>query len=142
MGNRPLISDIYVKLSSDPQDLRNCDGSEIGTAIVVEASSIRVMYNYPLSSPVIFNEISPNGINFTREDLVGAIVKRYHEIYTEEEKSKTFTPIRPTVLQSGAIFMNRPETDGKYGIWGHDLEDLILTEISYDGDVCHLLIDS
>ena len=44
----------------------------------------------------------------------------------------------------GCFLINRAATDGTYGIWGHDLGDLVLHTIYYaptSGEIC-LGIDS
>lgn len=64
--------------------------------------------------------------------MILAISKKYHEIYNEEEKSSKIKTI-PLDERTGII--NRNETQGKYGIWGHDLSDLDLSSIEvYETD--------
>lgn len=71
--------------------------------------------------------------------MANMILKKYHEIYkTESETTKLKVERYP---QSKLI--NRARTDGKYGIWGHELEDLILMDMYLDTDrVYKLSIDS
>jgi hypothetical protein len=63
---------------------------------------------------------------FTIKQLVLEISKKYNEIYNEEEKSARTKTI-PVDKRKGLI--NRNETDGKYGVWGHDIGDLDLSSI-------------
>lgn len=58
--------------------------------------------------------------------MLQVISKKYHEIYIEEEASATTKTI-PVEKREGLI--NRNETNGKYGIWGHDLSDLDLSSV-------------
>ena len=58
--------------------------------------------------------------------MILAISKKYNEVYAEEEKTANTKTI-PIDKRTGLI--NRNETDGKYGIWGHDLSDLDLSGI-------------
>lgn len=92
--------------------------------IVIKEKKVTLIIDYPLTN-VAFIEISnPNG--FTRKDLILEISKHYNQIYNEEEataKTKTV----PLDKRSGLI--NRNQTNGKYGIWGHDLSDLDLSTI-------------
>jgi len=55
-----------------------------------------------------------------------AISKKYHEIYDEEERTAATKTIP---MAQRKTLANRNETDGKYGIWGHDLSDLMLDTI-------------
>jgi hypothetical protein len=58
--------------------------------------------------------------------LVDHITGSYNRIYLEEEESAKTKTI-PVDKREGII--NRNQTDGKYGIWGHDLGDLDLSSI-------------
>lgn len=62
---------------------------------------------------------------FTRAMLVKTIVDSYIKIYKEEETTATVK----TTPQNQRPILNRNETNGKYGVWGHDLNDLALTGI-------------
>lgn len=54
-------------------------------------------------------------------------------MYWEEEES-TKLPVETSAERHGGILANRAETDGRWGIWGHELEDLRLTCISYSSE--------
>lgn len=102
--------------------------------IVVKQNKINLIIDYPLNKPTTISFSNPKG--FTRKDLALEISKQYHKIYTEEEataKTKTI----PVEQRTGLI--NRNETDGKYGIWGHDIGDLVLSGIEVhqtkDGEI-------
>jgi len=104
------------------------------TEIVVKQNKINLIIDYPLNKPTTISLSNPKG--FTRKDLALEISKQYHKIYTEEEataKTKTI----PVEQRTGLI--NRNETDGKYGIWGHDIGDLVLSGIEVhqtkDGEI-------
>jgi hypothetical protein len=73
--------------------------------IVLPFKTATIIIRYPLNNPVRF-ELLPNEKGFSRKQLIQEINRRYHEIYNEDEK-----------------------TNGKYGIWGHDLSDLDLGTI-------------
>lgn len=92
--------------------------------ILIKETSARLIIDYPLNNPAIIEIKNPNG--FTRKDLILIISEKYKEIYQEEEttaKTKTI----PLEQRTGLI--NRNQTDGKYGIWGHDISDLGLSGI-------------
>ena len=55
-----------------------------------------------------------------------AIQEKYKQVYKEEEESAATKTIP---MNSREGLSNRNETNGKYGIWGHDLTDLYLTDV-------------
>lgn len=91
--------------------------------VVIPYSEITLIIDYPLNKPAEFVLKSP-GKGFTKNQLVLEISKKYHEIYEAEENSAKIKTI-PADKRGGLI--NRNETDGKYGIWGHDIGDLDLS---------------
>ncbi|VXA98903.1 conserved hypothetical protein [Flavobacterium sp. 9AF] len=93
--------------------------------IVIPNSEITVVIDYPLNNPASFI-LKSNEKGFTRKQLILEISKKYHEIYNTEEKTAETKTI-PIEKREGLI--NRNETDGKYGIWGHDIGDLDLSSI-------------
>jgi hypothetical protein len=93
--------------------------------IVIENAEITLNIDYPLNNPAKF--ILKSAVNgFTKKQLIIEISKKYHEVYVEEEKTAKTKTI-PIDKREGVI--NRNETDGIYGIWGHDIGDLVLSEI-------------
>ena len=93
--------------------------------VVITNSEITLIIDYPLNKPAEIVLKSP-GKGFTKKQLVLEISKKYHEIY-EAEESSAKTKTIPVEKRKGLI--NRNETDGKYGIWGHDIGDLDLSSI-------------
>ena len=93
--------------------------------IVIENSELTLNIDYPLNKPAKFILKSPSSC-FTKKQLIIEISKKYKEIYLEEEKTAKTKTI-PINEREGII--NRNETDGKYGIWGHDIGDLDLSSI-------------
>lgn len=81
---------------------------------------------YPLSGTFRFPISNPGG--WTYDNLIRAICKTYIRIYREEEE----TMDEP--LQSSGQLVNRPASNGKYGIWGHHLSDLGLGDITISND--------
>ena len=107
--------------------------------VVIPQKTVNLIIDYPLKKPANIVLSNPNG--FTRKDLILEISKQYHKIYSEEEasaKTKTIPPDQRTGL------INRNETDGKYGIWGHDLSDLDLSAVEVhqtkDGKINLILV--
>ncbi|MCO5946633.1 hypothetical protein [Mucilaginibacter flavidus] len=102
--------------------------------IVLSSPKATLIIDYPLTSKAIFVIESPNG--FSRKQLILLISEKYHQIYKEEEDGATTKAI--PVDQRGNE-LNRNQTNGKYGIWGHDITDLDLGSIdvrkSPDGEI-------
>ncbi|WP_310555646.1 hypothetical protein [Flavobacterium sp.] len=93
--------------------------------IVIENTEITLNIDYPLNKPAKL-VLKSSAKGFTKKQLVLEISKKYNEIYNEEEKTAKTKTI-PIDKREGLI--NRNETDGKYGIWGHDIGDLDLSSI-------------
>ena len=101
--------DGYYKLSKAPLKL--------------PAGEYTFSYDYPLSNTASFKH------KLTADMNAGQILKLarkdYERIYREEDKS---TRVPVTVGKNGPLF-NRDRSDGKYGIWGHCIEDLFFEGI-------------
>jgi len=91
--------------------------------VVISENSITVIIDYPLTNEYKFDLKSKSG--FTREMLLSEISKHYYKLYDEEEKTAT---IKTLPMEKRTMY-NRNETNGKYGVWGHDIADLVLTDI-------------
>lgn len=129
-----------VKLSDEKDGTWVSDCKEV--VIRSTSPTIEIEFDYPLSNSTkrqfILQRIGTECYGTTRQDLATFICQTYIEIYDEEEA--TSSPIR----DPNSKLMNRPSTNGPYGIWGHDLSDLTLQEMYYDEDehVWKLIIDS
>ncbi len=98
--------------------------------IVINDPEIKIEFDYPLKTKFTFNFKNDKG--FTRKQLVNHIVETYKLIYREEEETIQNQKIIPP--KERGPMLNRNETDGKYGIFGHDIEDLWLEGMTYDKD--------
>jgi hypothetical protein len=89
--------------------------------IVLRASSATLVIDYPLHRAARF-QILPDapGAGFSVRGVVRAAAEKYAQVYAEEKA----TTSKPVANIPG--MMNRAESDGKYGIWGHNLDDLVL----------------
>jgi hypothetical protein len=94
--------------------------------IVIPESRITIIIDYPLTTNYKFDLVSEKG--FSRTQLINEISNHYYQLYIDEEKTAT---IKTIPMQKRKIF-NRNQTNGKYGIWGHDIGDLILTKAHVD----------
>ena len=93
--------------------------------IILPYSSVSLVIDYPVRAPVVF-QLTASGKGFSRKALLLQISKTYRAMYEEEESTASDKTI-PAGERKGTY--NRNQTNGKYGIWGHDLADLVLTLI-------------
>mgnify|MGYP001562323541 CR=1 FL=1 len=78
--------------------------------------------DYPLTIP--FKKKFNTSTNLiTRRQIINFIVKCYKQVYKEENSSSS----RKESFIPGMF--NRMPSEGKYGIWGHVLEDLVLVDM-------------
>lgn len=110
--------------------------------IVLNQTNVILVIDYPLESPIEIDLTSDSNEGFSRKELITKISIEYHRIYSEEEESST---VEVTPMEEREI-MNRNTTNGKYGIWGHDLADLDLSliQVHQDGDdiLLYLYVES
>lgn len=93
--------------------------------IIIPEKKIKIIIDYPLTKQYEFVLKSNKG--FSRGQLLLEISKHYYLLYAEEEKTAT---IKTIPINKRTKMANRNITDGKYGIWGHDIADMDLSEIS------------
>jgi hypothetical protein len=112
----------WADLETPTNDLPNLYNRD---EIIIPNKQIKIVIDYPLTNQYEFIIKSDNG--FTRGQLLSEIGKHYYSLYEEEEKTATTKTIP---LDKRTTMYNRNETNGKYGIWGHDIADLDLSGIS------------
>lgn len=94
-----------------------------------------IHYDYPLTNQVSFEHEFDGSLS----DVISKICEDYKEIY-ERESETTTIPVVPIEQRVGLI--NRNTTNGEYGIWGHDIDDLYLHSIYITDNNIRLGIDS
>ena len=92
--------------------------------IVIKKNKVILVVDYPLKKTVEFELSSDSG--FTRAMLIKAISKKYKYIYKKEQET---TKIKIIPIEKRKRLINRNTTDGIYGVWGHDIGDLVLSGI-------------
>ena len=85
--------------------------------------SIRILYDYPLKYPEIIKHYSKDG--FSKLDIMVLVSDDYRNIYKEEREDIGETP-----NESGML--NKKNSHGRHGIWGHSIGELILHSIRYN----------
>lgn len=87
--------------------------------IVAPYSKITIHFTYPLSTDALleFETTNPNG--FSRREFISCVGRGYRKIYDTEHEA---------VGDPGHIpgMCNRRQSEGPYGIWGHDMDNLVL----------------
>ena len=91
--------------------------------LVIEDEKIKILFNYPLSTEVTLEFENIGG--FTRMDVFRCIYEGYKKIYDEEEEDAGDPGSAPNLL-------NRGESEGRYGIWGHYISELYIEQIFYN----------
>jgi hypothetical protein len=92
--------------------------------IVIKEDTITLIIDYPLTNEFRLKINSKHG--FTRRELTTEISKAYYKLYEDEEATATIKTV--PVAQRTTLY-NRNQTNGKYGIWGHDIADLVLADV-------------
>lgn len=87
----------------------------------------RIKIEYPVSNGPFYFPLRLKMETYKKKDIVQQIRNAYFRMYEEEEETST-TPVG----QLNEHCINRNFTNGKYGIWGHNLTDLILEDFEID----------
>lgn len=111
----------WADLENPETDLPNLDERD---NIIVSEKQVKIIIDYPLMNPYEFTLKSDKG--FSRGRLLTEISARYYALYAEEERTAT---IKTVPIEQRTMMYNRNETNGKYGIWGHDIADMDLSRI-------------
>ena len=91
--------------------------------IVIPFEHAVLVIDYPLSTAATIPISAPLQLGFTRGALVKLICEEYAHVYDAEEGTAATKTIP---LDERGELRGRNRTDGAYGIWGHDLQDLVL----------------
>ncbi|WP_448702500.1 hypothetical protein ACFGVR_09120 [Mucilaginibacter sp. AW1-3] len=136
-----LIKKISFKVKAEPGDTLfkngimpwiDIENPEKETPRLIDADEIILNYSecfliidYPLKKPAKFT-VKPGKNGMSRKDFVWLVNKKYQEIYAEEEQTSA---VKTIPVKERKQLLNRNETNGKYGIWGHDIADLALNTL-------------
>jgi len=113
----------YVSIENPSKSIQFMDKPD---EIVVQDRELCIIVDYPVTGGWEFNITSAHPTGFTRSELVKEISRIYHAVYAEEERT---TKIKIIPFERREKVINRNKTDGKYGIWGHDIGDLALNMV-------------
>lgn len=126
----------YIHLADPEEDLQNLEHHD---EVVIEAQAALLEVDYPLSRPARFILEADTADGFTRGGLARKISEAYRNVYAAEDAACGPTGNIPGML-------NRTQSGGPYGIWGHHLGDLDLSEVHvelrHEGLLLTLGVDS
>lgn len=122
----PLWSDWMIEDDKYADEIRKTPPDQV----VLQEGEYKLEISYPLTNPSV-SKLKVGKRGLTRKALVAKICAKYKEIYASED-------------DPGHIpgMYNRAQSEGKYGIWGHDLCDLILCSAHVKGKTITLGVDS
>jgi hypothetical protein len=95
--------------------------------VIMDAKSFEVILDYPLDHPVQISVTDLPSSGLTPALICSVIKEAYQEIY-RIENGGVEQPISQEI-SGGRILLNRPKSDGIFGIWGHGIGDLIIERI-------------
>lgn len=102
---------------------------------VLGEGGIKLIISYPLNNPATFDVPVEEGIDdYFLNSLIEFICDKYKQVYEEEEEG-----LKGEDLMIPGMF-NRKETNGKYGIWGHELGDLSICSITLNLDTKEIIL--
>ncbi|MBI1892093.1 MAG: hypothetical protein HYS18_15720 [Burkholderiales bacterium] len=110
----------YVSIESPARDIQFMDAAD---DIAVPGGELYLVVDYPVTGTWEFRITAANSKGFTRAELADKISQVYRSMYAEEERTSS---IEVVPLEQRKKLINRNKTGGKYGIWGHDIGDLVL----------------
>ena len=119
----PLTLEYDEEFSLGGFHIESCelDGLQDGDERVAPFDRIEIVVTYPLQKPFRFQFERKGG--FTRVQLVEAICTMYRDLYRVEREKRTTAPGLVDASD------NRPP----FGIFGHDIADLVLEGITHLG---------
>ncbi len=97
--------------------------------IVIPFEHAILVISFPLTTPASIAISAAFAVGFTRAELVRAACEEYANVYEAEEATATQKTVP---LGERTTLKNRNRTDGVYGIFGHDLERLVLTAMRWN----------
>ena len=92
--------------------------------VVLKQGKYCLKIDYPLDNPYKF-KFNVNKKGITRGDFIELVCKHYHKVYDEENGTSNIKEQLGIDAGCGPL-LNRITTNGKYGIWGHVIGDLVL----------------
>jgi len=101
--------------------------------VITSNSPPTLEIDYPLTN---LYQKKLDSSTYTRVELATIICETYQKIY-KEEKESTQLPVESIASRTNGSsgLINRARTNGKYGIYGHSLDNLLLHTIIYNKEM-------
>lgn len=101
--------------------------------VITSNSPPTLEIDYPLTN---LYQKKLDSSKYTRVELAKIICLTYQKIY-KEEKDSTQLPVESIASRTNGSsgLINRAKTNGKYGIYGHSLDNLLLHTIKYNKEM-------
>lgn len=100
--------------------------------ILKSGKTYELILDYPVQTPMISKIRGPK----TLRQVLDFAVKQYRKMYDEEDKTSSRKASKIPGMR------NRQSTNGKYGIYGHDLSDLSIDSIIIKDSKIYLSVSS
>lgn len=117
VNHEPLKYEVYI--DEDQQILKSNKTYEL-------------IIDYPVQTPMVSKIKGPK----TLRQVVDFAVKQYRKMYKEEDKTSSKKASKIPRM------WNRQSTNGKYGIYGHDLSDLSIDSVIIKDSKIYLSVSS
>jgi hypothetical protein len=103
--------------------------------VIIPEGIYSLVIDYPLNKP-FQRTIKVKRGGMTRRKFVNLVARLYKLIYRQED--------RDTKVPTGNIpgLWNRSTSNGRYGIWGHHIDDLILHTLVRTKNSLRVIVDS
>lgn len=122
MSNHNIDCNVHLCSFSKGMEVSECDRLPSDTPLGLDGI-FTFVYDYPLSKKATFDH--PLISSVSAIDILAIAKADYEFIYAAEEADDGPTENIPGML-------NRASSDGRYGIWGHCIEDLFFEGIKID----------
>jgi hypothetical protein len=105
---------------------------------IMKAKSVEFLIDYPLDNPAHLTITGLPEDKLTPHLICKSVSEAYHEIYRIEDQGMEIAKSQEV---GGITFLNRPNTDGMFGIWGHGITDLVIERLTvFDEGNGHVLV--
>jgi hypothetical protein len=139
-GSRLFSDWMYEENNKHRSHAKEIAETQPDEVILPANETFNLTITYPLNIP-FKTELKTGAKGMTREKVVEFVIDCYKQIYKEEDES-TRIPAQLGKDAGYGIPYNRVQTDGKYGIWGHCLGDLMLHTLFVNGNKLTVSCDS
>ena len=125
MWNWEVSKGLFPKYILDDEEEAEYIKKTTPDEVIFPANQLyKLRITYPLSYPYC-KKFTTSEKGMTRIEFVQLCVEAYQSIYAEEERT-TKGKKNPIDRPFERGLLNRPTTKGRFGIWGHSLDDLVL----------------